>query len=302
MDDRKRLVSSFLGFLAEEVKANRPSEELTESLEVAMQCLESAYNIAPQDITAAGQPPLLSLFQNQTNPFSGAPEAPVDAKAEAEKCKLVGNNLVKEDNHVMAVDQYTRAIMFDGKNAVYYCNRAAAYNKLGNFHAAVMDCKTAIQIDPSYSKAYGRMGVAYAQLKMHAEAIDSYQKALELEPGNETYTNNLRISQDIVGQQQQTSTPQQAPNLTSAFQQGGFQFGQLLNNPALVNMATQLMNDPNMSRVMNDIMAGGSVDALMQAGQSLAQQLQATNPDLIDNFRRTMGQPPEEPPREPENQ
>ena len=52
----------------------------------------------------------------------------------------------------------SRAIMFDAKNSVYYCNRAAAYNKLGNFHAAVMDCKTAIQIDSSYSKAYGRMG------------------------------------------------------------------------------------------------------------------------------------------------
>jgi small glutamine-rich tetratricopeptide repeat-containing protein alpha len=110
------------------------------------------------------------------NPFAGAPEAPVDAKEEAEKCKMVGNNLVKEDNHLGAIEQYTRywaatfvsrlffnrifsrAIMFDAKNSVYYCNRAAAYNKLGNFHAAVMDCKTAIQIDSTYSKAYGRMG------------------------------------------------------------------------------------------------------------------------------------------------
>ncbi|XP_059468375.1 small glutamine-rich tetratricopeptide repeat-containing protein alpha [Neocloeon triangulifer] len=294
MDDRKRLVSSFLGFLADEVKANRPSEELTESLEVAMQCLESAYNVSP-----ANDLSLLSLVQKQTNPFAGAAEAPVDAKEEAEKCKLQGNNLVKEDNHLAAIEQYTRAIMYDGKNAVYYCNRAAAYNKLGNFHAAVMDCKTAIQIDPSYSKAFGRMGVAYAQLKMHQDAIESYKKALELEPGNETYANNLRISQELVEQQSQ----QAVPNLGAAFQQGGFQFGQLLNNPALVNMATQLMNDPNMSQVMNDIMSGGSVDALMQAGQSLAQQLQSTNPELIDNFRRTMGQPPREtPPRDPENQ
>jgi hypothetical protein len=65
MDDRKRLVSGFLGFLAEEVKAKRPSEELAESLEVAMQCLESAYNIAPQDVSAAGEVPLLSLLQKQ---------------------------------------------------------------------------------------------------------------------------------------------------------------------------------------------------------------------------------------------
>lgn len=36
--------------------------------------------------------------------------------------------------------------------------RAAAYSKLGNYTGAVQDCERAICIDPSYSKAYGRMG------------------------------------------------------------------------------------------------------------------------------------------------
>lgn len=36
--------------------------------------------------------------------------------------------------------------------------RAAAYSKLGNYAGAVQDCERAICIDPSYSKAYGRMG------------------------------------------------------------------------------------------------------------------------------------------------
>jgi small glutamine-rich tetratricopeptide repeat-containing protein alpha len=80
---------------------------------------------------------------------------------------------------------------------------------------------------------------------MHHDAIASYNKALELEPGNETYLNNLRISQEMV--EQNTSTT--APNLGQQFQTGGMQFGQLLNNPTLINMASQLMNDPNMSQV-----------------------------------------------------
>ena len=37
-------------------------------------------------------------------------------------------------------------------------HRAAAYSKLGNYAGAVQDCERAICIDPSYSKAYGRMG------------------------------------------------------------------------------------------------------------------------------------------------
>lgn len=51
-----------------------------------------------------------------------------------------------------------RAIELDGRNAVYYCNRAAAHSKLNQHQNAIDDCKKAINIDPLYSKAYGRMG------------------------------------------------------------------------------------------------------------------------------------------------
>ena len=51
-----------------------------------------------------------------------------------------------------------RAIELDPTNAVYYCNRCAVHNKLENFQAAIEDANKAIQIDPSYGKAYGRLG------------------------------------------------------------------------------------------------------------------------------------------------
>ena len=51
-----------------------------------------------------------------------------------------------------------RAIELDGRNAVYFCNRAAAHSKLNQHQSAIDDCKKAITIDPLYSKAYGRMG------------------------------------------------------------------------------------------------------------------------------------------------
>lgn len=46
----------------------------------------------------------------------------------------------------------------DSTNAVYFCNRAAARSKLNNHAGAVEDCSMALHIDPSYSKAYGRLG------------------------------------------------------------------------------------------------------------------------------------------------
>lgn len=51
-----------------------------------------------------------------------------------------------------------RAISKDCRNAVYYCNRAAAHSKLNNHREAIDDCKRALEIEPQYSKAYGRMG------------------------------------------------------------------------------------------------------------------------------------------------
>ena len=54
-----------------------------------------------------------------------------------------------------------QAINLDGSNPVFYCNRAAAHSKMNNHHLAIEDCQRAIDMDPSYSKAYGRMGLAH---------------------------------------------------------------------------------------------------------------------------------------------
>ncbi|KAK2086982.1 hypothetical protein P7K49_032889 [Saguinus oedipus] len=65
---------------------------------------------------------------------------------------------MKVENFEAAVHFYGKAIELNPANAVYFCNRAAAYSKLGNYAGAVQDCERAICIDPAYSKAYGRMG------------------------------------------------------------------------------------------------------------------------------------------------
>lgn len=47
------------------------------------------------------------------------------------------------------------------KAVIYRCVcvcRAAAHSKMGNYTEATCDCERAIGIDPTYSKAYGRMG------------------------------------------------------------------------------------------------------------------------------------------------
>jgi small glutamine-rich tetratricopeptide repeat-containing protein alpha len=40
----------------------------------------------------------------------------------------------------------------------YFTSSAAAHNKLNNNDQALNDCFRSIEIDPNYSKAYGRLG------------------------------------------------------------------------------------------------------------------------------------------------
>ena len=59
-----------------------------------------------------------------------------------------------------AIKSYTEAIKLDPTNAVYYSNRAAAYSSKNEHSSAVLDAEKAIEVDPSFVKAYHRLGCA----------------------------------------------------------------------------------------------------------------------------------------------
>jgi small glutamine-rich tetratricopeptide repeat-containing protein alpha len=61
-------------------------------------------------------------------------------------------------NFDQAVDSYTQAIALDPTNVVYYSNRAAAHSSKGDHMSAVTDAEKAIQLNPSFIKAYSRLG------------------------------------------------------------------------------------------------------------------------------------------------
>lgn len=54
-------------------------------------------------------------------------EIPPELKEKADKHKSEGNELMKQEKFKEALEQYNKAIEIDASNAVYYCNRAAAY-------------------------------------------------------------------------------------------------------------------------------------------------------------------------------
>uniref|UniRef100_A0A8C1VGB1 Small glutamine-rich tetratricopeptide repeat-containing protein beta n=1 Tax=Cyprinus carpio TaxID=7962 RepID=A0A8C1VGB1_CYPCA len=270
----KRLAYSIVQFLRDQTHCGSLNSDEQESLEVAVQCLETTFKISSSDYHLAVPQPLREIFLNSLlkNDIVSLPEtfpSPEDLER-AEQLKNEGNNHMKEENYSSAVDCYTKAIELDQRNAVYYCNRAAAHSKLGHYTEATGDCERAIAIDPSYSKAYGRMGLALTSMSKYPEAISYFNKALVLDPENDTYKSNLKIAEQ---KQKEASSPT-ATGL-------GFDMASLINNPAFISMVTHTQ-----FIISWDVFGGLSdISSLIEAGQQFAQQIQQQNPELIEQLR-----------------
>jgi len=266
MSDKRRLIFSIIQFCNKELQSNDLSDDAKESLEVASQCLQSAYSLTPEDKHLEVSKNLETIFQDatQAEPLHKKAGATPAEKEEAEKMKTEGNNLMRAEKFTEALDMYTKAIELDGTNPVFYCNRAASHSKMNNHHFAIEDCQRAIDMDASYSKAYGRMGLANSSLEKHKEAVENFKKALEMEPDNDSYKSNLQIAQDKVSTQGSPGGGSMFGGLAGmpgaggeGGAPGGFDLGGFLNNPALMNMATQMLSDPNMQNMMSQMMSGG---------------------------------------------
>uniref|UniRef100_A0A096MEE5 Small glutamine-rich tetratricopeptide repeat-containing protein beta n=1 Tax=Poecilia formosa TaxID=48698 RepID=A0A096MEE5_POEFO len=292
----KRLAFAIVQFLRDQTHRSALNSDEQESLEVAIQCLETTFKISSSDCHLAVSQPLREIFLNALlklpallqNDNLTVPEtspSPEDIER-AEQLKNEGNNHMKEENYRCAVECYTKAIDLDLRNAVYYCNRAAAHSKLGNYTEATGDCERAIGIDPTYSKAYGRMGLALTAMNKYPEAISYFKKALVLDPENDTYKSNLKIAEQ---KHKEASSPIAAGL--------GFDMASLINNPAFISMAASVMQNQQVQQLMSGMMSnavrgpaagvGGlsDISSLIEAGQQFAQQIQQQNPELIEQLR-----------------
>ncbi|XP_072450393.1 small glutamine-rich tetratricopeptide repeat-containing protein alpha-like isoform X2 [Chiloscyllium punctatum] len=276
MTDNKRLAYSIIQFLRDQLQSGDLTSDAQESLEVAIQCLETAFGISTDNEDLAVSRTLPEIFADAVKEeipnviVDSVPNSPtVEDIAKAEQLKTEGNEQMKVENYQCAVDYYTKAIELNPSNAVYYCNRAAALSKLGNYTGAVQDCEKAIAFDPSYSKAYGRMGLALASLNKYSDAVSYYKKALELDPDNESYKANLSVAEQKV---------KDAPSPASSLMQ---------------NSQVQQLMSGMMSGSYGPVGGGGAgpgagandIAGLIQAGQQFAQQMQQQNPELIEQLR-----------------
>lgn len=287
----KVIAASIVAFLKRQLENEALSVDARESIEVGVQCIETAFELATEDAAlAVDLTQLVRGSRSGASASSGSAASAADA-TRAEQLKNEGNELMKAGRFREALERYTRALELDPRNAVFFCNRAAAHFKLGEHEAAVADCTAALALQPDYGKAHGRLGLALAALQRHREARAAYARAAQLEPDNESYRQNLRLADEHL--------------MRSGIAPAPFDLGGLLQNPTLLNMASGMLADPNMQNLISNLMNNTStptngpdsansppgIEALLEAGQALAQQMQASNPELVEQLRRQVRNP-----------
>ncbi|MEN8127959.1 MAG: tetratricopeptide repeat protein [Planctomycetota bacterium] len=92
---------------------------------------------------------------------------------------LLGDLFEAKKDHVKAINAYRRALELEGNSPTIMISLARAYLRSGRYDSAKELLADAILMDPDNSMAYQYMGFAQLKLKENAEAIKSYQQAVE---------------------------------------------------------------------------------------------------------------------------
>ncbi|KAF4630145.1 hypothetical protein G7Y89_g7991 [Cudoniella acicularis] len=93
-----------------------------------------------------------------------------ERKDYAGKLKAAGNTAYGSKDYNKAIDLYGKAILCK-PDPIFYSNRAACFNALGQWEKVIEDTTAAINLDNEYVKALNRRANAYEHLEKFSEAL-----------------------------------------------------------------------------------------------------------------------------------
>ncbi|ETW09868.1 hypothetical protein, variant [Aphanomyces invadans] len=204
----------------------------------------------------------LSKFKEKFGSEKAAPPSlsKEEKEAKAETLKASGNAALSAKDYVKAEQLYLEAIELSpaGPNShIYLSNLAAAQMYLEKYDDVIDICEKSIALNPKYVKAYSRLGAAYVQLEDYDLAIDAFNRGLEADPSNEmckTGLNDARNRQDRLQARSAPAAPSGGGGMPDLSALAGMMGGAggagglagLMSNPAMQQMAAQMMQNPQM--------------------------------------------------------
>ena len=297
-----QLVVAFLDFLEHKKSASFSSEKdaaKLEAIEVACQCLDDIFDLdAAQrqrlSIAPTSLADIFKVFLNKRNALGNntkkaespegklAPQVVGDASQhvidKAEQLKRQGNEALAAGQYEDAVAFYSQAIACRPNAAVYYSNRAAANAYLGRDLETVRDCEAAIQRDAKYVKAYTRLGQAHLKLGNIEAAIQTYDRALQLEPSNVAIQTSLQQARRRLEPSSSSSSCASPCEAGPSTTPGAFDLASMLQNPQMLKM-------------MQDLSKNGGISELLKnpGVAQMAQSMLSKDPEALKNLAAAFG-------------
>ncbi|KAG7672151.1 hypothetical protein Ndes2526B_g06867 [Nannochloris sp. 'desiccata'] len=117
--------------------------------------------------------------------------AQVADKMKAGGLKERGNAAFVAGKYEEATELFSKCIEIDPGNEVYWSNRAASYINLKRYSDAERDARKVVALKPTWVKGWARLGAALLAQEDGAEARETLQKAVALEPNDTTLQTQL---------------------------------------------------------------------------------------------------------------
>ncbi|KAH7310443.1 hypothetical protein B0I35DRAFT_439047 [Stachybotrys elegans] len=285
---KQRLALAICDFLSSSAADGTLTADDKDSIDVAINCISESFKVDPADkaavAAAIGSQNLLQIYSVYEKLKSAGPAGnasassgqPSDAdKKGAEALKSKGNAAMAQKDYKSAIDLYTQALSLHPSNAVFLSNRAAAHSAAKDHASARIDAEAAVAIDPAYTKAWSRLGLARFALGDAKGAMEAYGKGIEYEGngGSDAMKKGFETAKRRVEEMQSEedllprSSPGQSPggggmpdfsNLASMLGGGGGGGGMpdlssIMSNPMFASMAQNIMSNPElMGNLMNN--------------------------------------------------
>lgn len=179
-----------------------------------------------------------------------------------------------QKDYKKAIELYTQALELNPTNAVFLSNRAAAHSAAKDHASAKTDAEAAVLLDPAYTKAWSRLGLARFALGDAKGAMEAYGKGIEYEGngGSEAMKKGFETAKRRVEEMEseEETLPRSSPGGSAGMPDfgslasmlgggaggaggaGGMpDLGSIMSNPMFASMAQNLMSNPEM---MNNLM------------------------------------------------
>lgn len=141
-----------------------------------------------------------------------------------------------------------------------------------DWSSASADLDASLKLDPKYTRAYVRRGALQVGLREYHKALESYRKALELEPGNAEATEGMRTTIAKInagasgsGKGDEGAEGEAAQRAQRAMQDPEIQA--ILHDPMVNSALEDMQKDAGAyARVMRDKTMAAKIQKLIAAG------------------------------------